>query len=272
MHAVHWQPTHNPFDTHGSDRAWFPAGDHDEALSRMLYLVERGCGCGLVRGAHGFGKSRLLREIHQQVRSAATTIIPLNLTGMDRTSFAVLCASGCSAGFDATTASSVAWTYLEDWLRGRAAVHGRVIWLFDDFDVTRESLAPEVLRLGRLAERICARNVLIVAGQRVDDDAALTAFADFTTRLTAWDEFTSREFVTQILTDAGRPADLITDAAWAELLTAAAGNPQRLLRIMEVALVAGGVLESAHITSELITAVADQLGWGSRQAMLSPVD
>lgn len=272
MQTAHWSPTHNPFDTRGPDRAWFPGGDHDEALSRMLYLVECGRGCGLIHGTSGSGKSRLLREIQKQARNAATTIVPLNLTGVDRTTFAVLCANGGGAGLDAMTAPSVVWTFLEDWLRGRALVRRRVIWLFDDLDAARESLAPELMRLGRIGERTGVSSVMIVAGQQSHGDAALTTFADFVMELTPWDESTSREFVAQILTDAGRSADVITDAAWSELMTAAEGNPQRLLRMMEIALVAGGVLESAQVTSELMTAVADQLGWSARRAMFLPVD
>jgi type II secretory pathway predicted ATPase ExeA len=265
MHTAHGLLKHNPFDTHGPDRAWFPGGDHDEALSRMLYLVERGHGCGVVWGDHSIGKSRLLREIRRQSRQPSTTVLSLDVTGLSRSELAVTLANQCGAGFPAQTSSLMAWTALEDWLRGRAALHHHVVLLIDELDAAAESLESELLRLVRLLERTQTPGTMILAVQRPGWIEQLSTLADFVMELPAWDDDDSRSFIEQSLRNAGGSADMIADSAWPELLAAGHGHPRRLMRIMEVALLAGGVLESSQLSAELIAAVVHQLGWQSAE-------
>ncbi|HET6422295.1 MAG TPA: hypothetical protein VFG20_01350 [Planctomycetaceae bacterium] len=272
MPAVLAPATQNSVDAR-RDHAWFPGGDHDEALSRMMYLVERGEGCGLIRGPAGSGRSRLLHELHRQSRLASTVVVPLNVTGWDRTMFPVAVANACGAINDAAASPTVAWTGLEDWLRGRTVVQGRVLWLFDDFDLARESLEPEFGRLARLAERTHTPSVLIATVADETSLEVLRRWVDFTVELTPWDADTSREFVEQTLLTDGPARVMIDDDAWEELIVAGEGRPSRLLRLMEVAVLAREVMQADSISAELIHAVAGQLGGTSHaSARMLPVD
>lgn len=261
MHCAYWRLTHDPFQANSPDHAWFPSGDHDEALSRMLYVIERGHRCGMVWGPTGIGKSRLLREIRRQIPHLSTTIVSADLTGLNRSDFALALANACGAGLKPTTSSATAWTYLEDWVRGRAAVQGRVVWILDELDTAAESIEPDALRLARLAERSRTASTMILALQRPGLTVQLSSFADFIVELTPWSADESRAFVSHALDSVGGSTDIITDDAWDVLLDAAAGNPQRLMRITEVGLVAGCVMETSELTADLLTAVVHQLGW-----------
>ncbi len=261
MHAAYWQLTHDPFAPRGRETAWFPAGDHDEALSRMLYVMERTHRCGMIWGDRGLGKSRLLRELRRQGASRSTSLVPVDLTGLNRAEFVNALANACGAGLKATASVATAWTFLEDWLIGRAAVSHRVVWLLDELDATAESLECDVLRLARLGERIRVTNTIIFAVQRPGLTEHLAGYADFAVGLTPWSPEESREFITQILVSAGGGEAMLTEDAWELLLEAGWGNPQRLMRITEVALIAGAALEADEITGELLSAVVHQLGW-----------
>ncbi len=267
MHAEHRQLPHNPVDDFGSDTAWFPGGDHDEALSRMLYLVERGHGCGLIWGETGAGKSRLLREIQRQVRTPSTTVISLDLSGLSRADFTAGLLNQCGVGNSLTAAMSAAWIVLEDWLCGRTALQNRVVWLFDGLDAAAEALEPELLRLARLVERTQTRSTMIITvpGPGLIDHRG--SFADFVAELSPWDHDDSRAFIEHFLKNAGGSTDMVAESAWSELLAAGQGNPRRLLRIMEVALAAGGALGTPQLSTELITAVIHQLGWTAHEAV-----
>ncbi|MDP1796674.1 MAG: AAA family ATPase [Planctomycetaceae bacterium] len=261
MHCAYWRLTHDPFLAIGAHHAWFPAGDHDEALSRMLYAVERSHRCGMIWGDTGLGKSRLLQEIGRQTKRPSTRVVYIDLTGLDRIELAIALANGCGAGFDATVSAAAAWVFLEDWLRGRAAVTGHVVWLLDNVDTTAESVEPDVLRLARLAERTHTVSTMILAMQRPGLTEQLHSFADFVVELTPWSHDESREFVTRLLTSTDGSPDLFTEGAWEILCDAGNGYPLRLMRIAEVALVAGCALEASHLDADILAAVVHQLGW-----------
>lgn len=261
MHCDYWRLTHDPFRPHEVEHAWSPAGDHDEALSRMLYVVERGHRCGMVTGTEGSGKSRLLRELRRQVPKAATTLISVDLTGTTRSEFAATLVHACGCGVAPTAPAPAAWTALEDWLIGRAALHRRVVWLLDGIDAAAESVETDLLRLSRLAERSRVTGTLLLAVQRPGLLEQLTPFADFVVELTPWDGNESRQFVTQALVSAGGTESMLTEEAWDELIDAGQGNPRRLMRIAEVALLAGCAMEATELTGDLLSAVVHQLGW-----------
>lgn len=263
----------NPFTPQGTNRNWFPGGDHEEALSRMLYLAERGDGNGLLCGPRGSGKTRLLRELRQQVRSASRTVVELNVSGWDRGAFIVAAANAGGAMLPPTASAPAAWNALEDWLRGRAAVRQRVVWLLDDVDCAAESLAIDLQRLARLAEMASTPCVIITTMEHEDEETAWRANVDFVVKLTSWDDETCHRFIEQLLEGAGGSSDMLEPAAWEELLSAGQGQPSRLLRMMEVAVLASRALEAEQVTVDLIAAVAQQLGWGSgRTHARFPVD
>lgn len=261
MHCDYWQLTHDPFRTNSLERAWFPAGDHDEALSRMLYVIERRCPCGLIWGGTGLGKSRLLHEIHRNIPRSSATVLPVDLTGLNRSDFALALVNTSGTGLIPAESASTAWSILEDWLLGRAAMNMPIVWLFDALDAAGESIERDVLRLARLAARAHVSNTIIVTLQNLGLTEQIAAFADFKVELTPWTAEESREFVLRTLLSAGGSTDIIAEDAWDLLLDAGQGHPQRLLRMLEVALIAGSVMEAPQITAELLAAVVNQLGW-----------
>ncbi len=261
MYCDYWQLTRDPFRTNSPDRPWFPAGDQDEAISRMLYVIERGYPCGLIWGGSGLGKSRILHEIRRQVPQSSRTVFSLDVTGLSRSDFAVALANAGGAGLPANASASIAWNHLEDWLLGRAAMNVKTVWLLDALDAAGESVELDVLRLARSAARAHAAHTIILTLQRPGLAERLQTFADFTVELTPWTAEESREFVLQTLLSAGGSDEMIATDVWDLLLDAGQGNPQRLLRMLEVALIAGSVMEVPQIDADLLAAVVHQLGW-----------
>jgi len=263
----------NPFASHGPDRNWFAGGDHEEALSRMLYLAERGVGSGVICGVSGSGKTQLLRELRRELRSSSRTIVELNVAGWDRTTFVVAVANACGAMLSPAAPVQIAWAAVEDWLRGRSAVRNRVVWLLDDVDCAAESLMTELRRLARLSESTSTPSVFIAAMEQDDSEPAWRANVDFVMELTPWDDDTSRGFIEELLRGAGGSRDMLDPAAWEELLAAGQGVPARLLRMMEVTVLASRAMDAEQVSVELMTAVAHQLGWSDhRSHSRLPVD
>ncbi|MBI4397194.1 MAG: AAA family ATPase [Elusimicrobia bacterium] len=75
MYEAHWGLALKPFENTPDPRFLFHAAQHEEGLSRLLYVVREGKGAGLLTGVYGCGKTllgrTLLRELEQDVYRAA---------------------------------------------------------------------------------------------------------------------------------------------------------------------------------------------------------
>src|SRR5262249_31058507 len=161
----------------------------------------------------------------------------------------------CGFAPSVETSTARAWQDIEAWLHGRAALRSGVTWLIDEFDAAAESPETDVERLIRLAERTGARCSVIVALQRPGLASRLADLSDFLVELTPWNHADSRRFIHAALASAEAPTALFTEDGLDALIDDADGLPSRLLRIAEVALIAGRVLEAEQLDAELIHAV-----------------
>lgn len=162
---------------------------------------------------------------------------------------------------------------MEDWSRGQARLGRQQVWLFDEVDAAQESLENSLLRFMRLNEATGAPATMLMAVGHPGVIERLVERAEFVVELSPWDPEDSQSFVEAALRRVGGDETLLTSEGWDALIEAAAGLPLRLQQLTEVALVAGSVLRAARLDGELVTAVAQQLGWAETQrSPLTTVD
>lgn len=263
-----WHLTASPFaDRRGGP--FFPGGDHEEALARLLYAAEEQRGAGIVYGPAGVGTSRVLQEVRRQLPRRGRVCLQGDLTGVSVEEFAsrLVRWTGASPLLDRS------WERFEDWSRGQARLGRQQVWLFDEADAARESLESELLRLLRLNEATRAASTMLLAVGHPGVMERLIERAEFVIELTPWDPEDSQSFVATALRRVGGTEDILTADGWDALIEAAAGLPLRLQQLTEVALVAGSVLQASRLDGELVSAVAQQLGWASTpRSPLTAVD
>ena len=81
MYARHWGLVDIPFQS-TVDRRWFYEGpSHEEALARLLFLVEQHRRLGLLIGAAGTGKTMLLSVLQRSAAQAQTEVVDVNVAG-----------------------------------------------------------------------------------------------------------------------------------------------------------------------------------------------
>lgn len=80
MYESYWSLSIKPFENTPDPRFLYNAPQHEEALSRMLYVVREGKGAGLLTGVYGCGKTlltrALLRELEKDVYRTALVTNP----------------------------------------------------------------------------------------------------------------------------------------------------------------------------------------------------
>lgn len=80
MYESHWGLTLKPFENTPDPRFLYHAPQHEEALSRLLYVVREKKGAGLLTGVYGCGKTllgrTLLRELEKDVYRVAFVTNP----------------------------------------------------------------------------------------------------------------------------------------------------------------------------------------------------
>jgi type II secretory pathway predicted ATPase ExeA len=250
-----WQLTGNPF-ADGTDGDYFLGGRCEEALSRLLFVVEQGWSCGSVAGAARSGKSRLLKEVARQSAERCRMIVPVDATGLARREFAAALVQ--SLGKPAPLQISP-WEVLADLLHGLCAANFRSLWLIDQFDDAAEPLDLELLRLIRLVEQSGRRGTVLVAHRAPLPSPNWASFVDLGIVLEPWTAEECRDFIRQRLQTAGASTDLITDAACDILAKASEGRPGSLQRLCTLALQAAWTLGEEQVDADLVKGLCQEL-------------
>lgn len=261
-----WHLESSPFSL--TDGEYFLAGRHEEALARLLFVVEQRGRCGVVLGRTRLGKSRLLQEVARHASDRQRVVYALDVTGFSRHDFAQSLAH--TPGHPGT-ASISPWELLTNRLVGFQAANIYGLWLIDHLEDAVESLDLELLRLIRLIERYGGMGTVLVALRESLSLRPWSAHVELSITLEPWSSAECRQFLQQRLQAAGIDSSVFEDSAYAALATASAGNPAALLRLCQLALHAAWTLNRSSIDQELVEELCREFSPASScQKMVTP--
>lgn len=253
-----WQLDSSPFSLR--DGEYFLAGRHEEALARLLFVVEQRGRCGVVLGRTRLGKSRLLQEVARHASDRQRMVFALDVTGFSRHDFARTLAH--TPGQPGTTNLSP-WELLTNLLVGFQAANIYGLWLIDHLEDAAESLDLELLRLIRLIERYGGMGTVLVALRESLLLRPWSTHVELSITLEPWSPEECRQFLEQRLQAVGVDPSVFDDRAYAALATASAGNPAALLRLCQLALHAAWTMNRSTIDHELVDELCREFSPGS---------
>lgn len=265
MYLQHWKLTHSPFAPRYAAKCFFASPTHDEALARLLFLVEDGRRVGLLLGPSGAGKSVVLEVLRRELRKGGATVALVGLLGLDEDEVLWQLAAACGLNPPTEASRSWLWRNLQDFLITERHQQRATALLFDD----AHEAAPEVIALlsrfldwdqtpeSRLTVVLAATPDLAARlGQRVLQLAELRVSLDrFETRDTA-------DYIRAMLTAAGGQSAAFTDDALERVHRLADGNPRRVAQLANLALLAGAGRELPQVDAETVQGVFDELALG----------
>src|SRR5688572_20906742 len=87
MHEAHWGLSESPFRGWLDTRFFYESPTHDEALSRLKFLIENRRRLGLLLGGRGGGKSLVLEVLAKDLRRRGWAVARVHLLGLESREF-----------------------------------------------------------------------------------------------------------------------------------------------------------------------------------------
>lgn len=262
MHEAYWGLKSSPFRAWLDPRLYHHSATHDEALSRLNFLVEHGRRLGLLLGGRGSGKSATLAVLGRDLRRRACAVAQVNLLGLESRELLWTLATELGAYPANDTPTFALWRTLSDLFVEQRYMHLPIVLLLDDADQASAEVLVDIVRLLALDASPDARLTMIVAAGRTQAGrlgSRLLDLSELRIELDRWEEIDTLAYLTESLAKAGRETPLFESAAAVRLHELSRGVPRQVRQLAELALVAGAGQELAQIDEATVDAVYQEL-------------
>jgi type II secretory pathway predicted ATPase ExeA len=262
MYQSYWGLKFAPFSNGAHAENLYYNDAFREALARLRYLVELRRRLGLLTGPAGSGKSLLLGLFAGQLAREGKQLATASLAAVQPGELLCMLAAQFGLNLDPSASMALLWRKLTDRLLEYAYQQLQVVVLLDDAD---EVSVPTTFQISRLAQLDLSPqlNLTMVLAGREDRIGAvgqrLLQLVDLRIDLPAWEENDSAQFIRRSLQAAGCASPVFDNRAIARLHELSQGNPRRLAKLADLALLAGAGQKTRHIDEQLVEAVHQEL-------------
>ncbi len=272
MYESYWNMTARPFSHATEPVSFFRSKACQSALLRLNYAVSNLSGPCLVLGQSGTGKSSLVRYFaseHTDLRPFVHVVFPaLQCDELLRFVQAELTegTSATSDAFSTSTGIDAVLRGIRSDLRRHTSCGRRALLFFDDAHLLSDDALQFVIQpLLSLAESDAnLQLVMILSGQpalaaRLRRFGQISERIAVTTPLNGFSAQETRDYVISSLKQAGASESAFSDAALQRLYEVSSGNPRRINRLCDMALLVGFAERLSEITPAQIDSIACEL-------------
>lgn len=261
MYNEYWGLTESPFSSVLDAGRFVESAGHDEALARLLYIVEQRRGCGVLVGPAGSGKSLLLRMLAAEARRLPAEVAHVDLLG--RTSRELLWETVAALGLGPSTDDlpRTLWRNLDDHVSANRLAASATVLVFDHLDRADPECTCAIERLIQIgaAPEAGLTVVLAARSERLATlNHTLPHLADLHVQLPALDRAETARYIEKRVTEAGANRRLFEEAALERVFIETVGIPRDINRLCDLALVAGMADGAALITEAIVAASVEQ--------------
>jgi general secretion pathway protein A len=263
MYSNHWGLKSPPFCRGLDPHYFYTSPTHEEALARLHFLVENRRRLGWLIGSAGSGKSFLLTVFTEQLRRRGAAVSQMNLLGREPVEMLWQMAADLGANPPPSIAPVVLWRMLEDRLSEHRWQQLDTVFLLDEADSASDQVAIALLRLMQFDESAESRLTIVLAGRQerlTPISKRLGELTELRIDLEPWEQPDTENFLHHSLRQAGRSKPVFSESAMARLQALTAGNPRRVSRLADLALVAGAGEELTQIDADVVEAVSSEFG------------
>lgn len=261
MYLGWWGLRECPFSRDGYPPAYLSAAQ-DEALARMLFLVQHGRRAGLMGGSGGSGKSFVLRAAARQLRQLGCQVAYVSLMDVGGQEFLAHLAGGWGVWSDASVSSWKQWQAIADRLVEHRCLGVSSVALLDDVDRAESEVLAHVHRLAATEPAGDARPTVILSGRPeglARLDRRLLELVDLRIEIEPFTAMEVAEYVESSLRAAGRREPLFEADAVRALHRLSSGIPRNLNRMAQLALAACADARMTSISSLTLSRVHQEL-------------
>ena len=267
MYERHWQLQRSPFGHDRNVAAFFAGSSHHNALLKLRYLIDHRRGLGLLVGASGSGKTRLLDAVLPDSSATASPIAMVvypQMSPVELLSYIASKLTGESASAPADS-MNIVLQRLEAVLRTLTSSGRPPIIVIDDAHaIADRSVLPALQLLLNFQQCAGTDFTLILAGQPelVGVVKRLPQLADRVAMPCVLQAFSSVEtasYVRHRLQAAGTTLPIFSEAALVAIHELSGGLPRRINRLCDFALLVGYAEELTAIDAVQIEGVHSEL-------------
>ena len=273
MYERHWRLQRAPFSHDRNAASFFASSSHRTALLKLRYLIEHRRGLGLLVGASGSGKTRLLEAVLPEssvTTSPVAMVVYPQMSSVELLSYIAHKLSGahslsCDSVAEPRESMDLVLQRLEAALRMLTSSGRPPIIVIDDAHAIADRSVLQSLQL-LLNFQQCAGTdfTLILAGQpelvgvvqrlpQLDDRVAMPCV------LQAFSSVETASYVRHRLQAVGATVPIFSEAALIAIHELSSGLPRRINRLCDFALLVGYAEELTAIDAPQIEGVHSEL-------------
>ena len=267
MYKAYWQLHTRPFENATDSRFYYPSEVHQGALLKLRYAVENQRGAALLAGAAGSGKTMLIQSLKRQLDPSYTPFVHLVFPQMSvRELLSYLAAEiGALPGPTGAVPVDESVRHLQHFLIENARRGNHAVLAIDEAQLLIDTGALETLRLllnfegethPALTLLLIGQPQLLPALERM---SSLEARLGVKCLLRPLNLEETVSYVNHRLTAAGATHELFSHEALSTLYQLSGGNPRRINRLSDLALLIGYAEEQVRINAPQIEAVSNEL-------------
>jgi type II secretory pathway predicted ATPase ExeA len=173
-------------------------------------------------------------------------------------------AAGLAAAPTADSDNARLWRQIADRVRENRLQQINTVLLVDDAGQAGPDVLTQTLRLARLDASPAARWTIVLAaepGQAARWSPELRELVDLRIGLSAWEAEDTVGYVQTALVEAGRFEPVFDDRALARLHELAEGNPRRVAKLADYALLSGADAALRTIDEVTVEEADEQIAW-----------
>ena len=254
-----WGFRHWPFDRSFSAERFFASQQHDEAMARMLFLVEESRRCGIIVGPSGTGKTYLLKLLQQRSERLGRLVVRCEATGIEGEEFIGQIAAGCNAAVDPNATSARIWSGLRSRFAALSVIRQPLIILIDHFDQVEFRCQQAVWRLNQLADAVGLKLTVVLATRDRTFPSVLQDLVELRIDVAPWNSIETSQFINSAVERAGFREVLFSDDAITAIHTVTNGVPARVVSLSSHSLLAARGQDQLRVTRECVEAAAREL-------------
>lgn len=259
MDLAYWGFRRWPFDRSFAADRYFANPSHEEALARLMFLVEESRRAGFVIGPAGSGKTFLLKLLQQRAERIGCLAVRTDATGLDGYELISEIANGCLADFADNASAAQIWNRLQKRFAAMALVQQPLVVVIDHFDQVEVPSQQVVSRLGQIADSLGVKLTIIVAIRDHVIPAVLRDVVELRIDISPWNTVETLRFINAQVTSAGCKQVLFTEEAIELIHSATGGIAASIVSLCNLTLLAARGQDKTLVTRPIVEAACREL-------------
>ena len=264
MYLEHWGLARSPFTNVPSESFFYPSPQHEEAFSRLLYVIEQRRGVGMLTGEVGCGKTTVTRALMKALDKERYQLLLINNPAMDPLdlirSILIHCNIQCTNGLKPVLLDQLQQHLIQCASRGVETV----LAIDEAHVIARQETLDELRMLLNMQHNEQFLITLILLGQppllkRIAELQPLKERISVKYHLEPLNEQASLRYILHRLKNAGAERGIFSSEAIRALYDYSGGIPLRINNVCDRCLLIGFMRRTRLIDTRIVAEAIEDL-------------